>query len=283
MLTSILRAGRDVYRCILHRKSWRYDSVGYCTSCGSSNIFIHALDQRAALANLIDSWNTSSNFKKKLLERENYTCTNCMANFRQRAHADTALKVLGLAKTEDLIDKLKYDHHFNVYETASYNVFRNAAIHTMSNYVVSEYYDDQPFGACINGIRNENLEQLSFPNNSFDLLLNSDVLEHVIDLDKTLSETKRVLKPGGFHVFTIPVDYDLPKTRERAKIVSGRIEHLMPPMMHGDSIRSSGILAFRDFGKDVLSYMSRDGFLCKEVKYYKDDEFITAVYFAQKQ
>ncbi len=148
--------------------------------------------------------------------------------------------------------------------------------------MVSEYFDDHPPGTCVNGIRNENLECLTYSDNSFNILINSDVLEHVSDLNKALSEIKRVLKPGGFHVFTLPVDYELPKTIERARIHDKKIEYLMAPVMHGDTIRGSGILAFRDFGKNVLEYISRDGLECKELKYFRDNAFITSVYYAQK-
>ena len=101
------------------------------------------------------------------------------------------------------------------------------------------------------------------------------------DLDKAMEEIKRVLKPGGYHVFTVPVDYKLGHTIERAKIVDGRIEHMMPQVMHGDSIRD-GILAFRDFGADVLTYMSRCDMNCREVRYTLNNKYITSVYYAQK-
>jgi SAM-dependent methyltransferase len=156
-------------------------------------------------------------------------------------------------------------------------------IRKLINYEVSEYFDDKPYGSYVNDIRNENLERLTFPNNRFDVVINSDVLEHVGNLKQALSEIKRVLKPGGFHVFTIPVDYELPRTVERAKITDGKVEYLMEPVMHGDSIRREGVLAFRDFGSDVLDYMSIEGFECKEFRYHKDDKYITSVYYAQKK
>ena len=283
MSFDLLRAFRNVYRLLLHQKHWRYNSFGYCVSCGSSNIFIHDLNIETVLAKIIESWRLSDNFKKHLLDRENYLCVNCLSNYRQRVHAETVLKVLGLTRTGTLIAKLKGDTNFKIYETATYNVFRHDTLRNTSNYIVSEYFDDRPFGTYVNNIRNENLVNLSFSDNSFDVLINSDVLEHVSDLDKCLSEIKRVLKPGGFHIFTVPVDIALPKTLERAKLTEGKIEHLMPPVMHGDTIRSSGILAFRDFGSDVLAYMSRDGLICNEMQYFIGNEFITSVYYAQKQ
>ena len=43
-------------------------------------------------------------------------------------------------------------------------------------------------------------ESLPFPDGSFDLVTCCDVLEHVQDLDRTLSEIARVLKPGGIFI-----------------------------------------------------------------------------------
>ncbi|MDF5731913.1 MAG: bifunctional 2-polyprenyl-6-hydroxyphenol methylase/3-demethylubiquinol 3-O-methyltransferase UbiG [Rhizonema sp. PD38] len=43
--------------------------------------------------------------------------------------------------------------------------------------------------------------QLSFPNNSFDVVVSSDFLEHIEDLDKAISEMSRILKSGGIFVF----------------------------------------------------------------------------------
>lgn len=44
-------------------------------------------------------------------------------------------------------------------------------------------------------------ETLPFPGGSFDLVTCCDVLEHVQDLDRTLSEIARVLKPGGIFMY----------------------------------------------------------------------------------
>lgn len=47
-------------------------------------------------------------------------------------------------------------------------------------------------------------ENLPFENNTFDLIYSTNVLEHVKDPKKVLSEAIRVLKPGGFLQFVIP-------------------------------------------------------------------------------
>jgi 2-polyprenyl-3-methyl-5-hydroxy-6-metoxy-1,4-benzoquinol methylase len=169
-----------------------------------------------------------------------------------------------------------------MYETANYNIFRAPPFANSPNYFVSEYFEDHPLGTRYRGIRNENIECLTFPDGYFDILITSEVLEHVADLDRTLEEIRRVLKPGGFHVFSIPVDLNLEKTVERAKIVSKKVVHLLPPEMHGDTIRSEGILAFRDFGKDVLEYLARDGFHYAETRHSRSGMLLTSVYHARR-
>jgi 2-polyprenyl-6-hydroxyphenyl methylase/3-demethylubiquinone-9 3-methyltransferase len=44
-------------------------------------------------------------------------------------------------------------------------------------------------------------EHLPVPDSAFDLAYCCDVLEHVSDLDRVISETARVLKPGGLYLF----------------------------------------------------------------------------------
>ena len=46
-------------------------------------------------------------------------------------------------------------------------------------------------------------EKIPFPDNSFDVVFCCDVLEHVRDLPKCISEFNRVLKPGGVFFSTL--------------------------------------------------------------------------------
>lgn len=280
---AVRRISKTVQRLIAQHWRWKYSSMEYCPSCNGRSVLVFSSEIEKELTKMVSPWKLSDSFKQTLVERENHICIYCFANFRIRAHAASALRLLNMSGASDLIRKLKTDERFRFYETASYNIFRMDDIRKLSNYQVSEYFDKVPFGSSVNGVRNENLECLTFPDDSFDVLINSDVLEHVGDLDKALMEIRRVLKPGGFHIFTIPVDLELPKTIERARVVGGKVEHLLEPVMHGDTVRGEGILAFRDFGADVLGYMSREGFQCKEHNYFKNGRLITSVYYAQKQ
>lgn len=53
------------------------------------------------------------------------------------------------------------------------------------------------------GLQKMNAERLEFKDNSFDLVLCSDVLEHLDDR-KAVSEIFRILKPGGIFLFSVP-------------------------------------------------------------------------------
>jgi SAM-dependent methyltransferase len=49
------------------------------------------------------------------------------------------------------------------------------------------------------------LQQLPFPDGSYDFIFASHVLEHIPDDGKAIREIRRVLKPGGFAVLPVPV------------------------------------------------------------------------------
>jgi len=273
---------KTLLRLIRKPSRWKYTSRGYCPVCDQNAWFVCNLDTKKGIANLISTWDSGARFKQMLIERENHFCCYCQASVRIRSHANCVLNLMRLSSAGQLIKALTDHADFRIFETAAYNVFRNARLRELPNYVVSEYREKGALGVPIDGVRNENLESLTLPENTFDIVLTSDVLEHVADLDKALSEIKRVLKPGGRHIFTIPVDQDLPETKERARIKGGQLEHLMKPVMHGDSIRAEGILAFRDFGADVLHYLTREGLACKEWNYEVPGKFVASVYYSQK-
>jgi SAM-dependent methyltransferase len=48
-------------------------------------------------------------------------------------------------------------------------------------------------------------EAIPFPNDYFDIVFCSSALDHMIDPQKTINETRRVLKPGGYLVLSVEV------------------------------------------------------------------------------
>jgi SAM-dependent methyltransferase len=102
----------------------------------------------------------------------------------------------------------------------------------------------------------QDITALTFPDQSFDLIVSSDVLEHVPALERAFSESRRVLKPGKAHLFTVP---PRPKTRKRAAIIAGQLIHFAPPEHHHDPLSPSGILAFWDVGPDLADVVDPGG------------------------
>lgn len=54
------------------------------------------------------------------------------------------------------------------------------------------------------------IEKMKFPNGTFDTVLAIEVVEHLLDVDRCLSEINRVLKRGGYLCVTT-TDFNLPK------------------------------------------------------------------------
>lgn len=62
------------------------------------------------------------------------------------------------------------------------------------------------------------IQNLPFEDNSFDVIFCNHVLEHVDDDKKALWELFRIMKPGGWGIFQVPIRYQLDKTFEDSTI-----------------------------------------------------------------
>lgn len=123
----------------------------------------------------------------------------------------------------------------------------------------SDLLPDVPLGSPL-GTRStcQDLERLTFGDGSFDLLLTEDVLEHVRRPEAAFQEIRRVLVPGGRHVFTVPYHVGR-RTVVRIDTTGDHDVHLLPPEYHGDPVRGV-ILAYRTFGTDLLDLLDECGF-----------------------
>jgi SAM-dependent methyltransferase len=124
-------------------------------------------------------------------------------------------------------------------------------------YVPSHYYAGVAPGKIVNGIRCENLEHLSFGDESFDLHITQDVFEHLFNPAAASREIARTLRPGGAHVFTTPLVRKNEPTRFCASLApDGTVVHLVePPEYHGNPISSEGSLVTVHWGYDIADYI----------------------------
>lgn len=110
-------------------------------------------------------------------------------------------------------------------------------------------------------IRHEDVCNLTFADESFDLIGSFDVLEHVPDYNQALSEFRRVLRHGGQLILTAPFLNASPTTLVRAKIENGNLVHVETPEYHGNpTIPCDGVLCFYHFGWDLLDALRSAGF-----------------------
>jgi len=63
-----------------------------------------------------------------------------------------------------------------------------------------------------------NVQAIPFPDSTFDVVICNHVLEHVDDDTKAMRELLRVMKPGGFGIFQVPLDYSIDVTLEDKSI-----------------------------------------------------------------
>jgi hypothetical protein len=109
----------------------------------------------------------------------------------------------------------------------------------------------------------QDITNLTYPDNSWDLIVSSDVLEHVPDAAAAFRETARTLRPGGSHIFTVP---PRPATIRRAYVEQGRVIHLETPEYHMDPLSAAGILAFWDYGPDIAAKIDTSGLNVRVVR-----------------
>lgn len=109
--------------------------------------------------------------------------------------------------------------------------------------------------------RHEDLLRLSFADASLDGIVHNDVLEHVPDAAIALRECRRVLRPGGRALFTMPWFPWVERTRVRGRLrADGTLEELLPTELHGDGLRKDGVYTYYNFGADLEGMLAAAGF-----------------------
>jgi SAM-dependent methyltransferase len=194
--------------------------------------------------------------------RETVQCTHCGATMRLRFLAQPLLDRIAQAvgkpvpTVQSVLDTGLGG--LRILDSDAYSPI-SRILRALPGYEVSSYRPDQPMNSLLGkNHRNIDLERMPFPDGSFDVLLTSDVMEHVRDIDAAHAEIARVLRPGGQYIFTVPYDPHCP-THHVLVDTSGKDDRfLVPPQYHGDPI-TGGILAYRVFGQGIFADLARVG------------------------
>lgn len=215
MITRIHRIVRRVRRVAYHmarRGFW----PGFCPICAGRTLFYQE-----------GSW-----------RRDQYLCARCLSIPRFRAL---------IAVLETHIPDWRDVH---IHESSPGGASSLKLARETRHYVASHYFPDIAPGALNNGYRCENLEQQTFADAVFDLVITQDVFEHILDPHQAFAEIARTLKPGGRHVFTVPWYYWQP-TLVRAARKNGEVVYLCEPDYHRNPIDPKGSLVVTEWGADL--------------------------------
>ena len=197
------------------------ETQGYCPCCEENTFFI----------------------AKNYWLRDYYQCISCGSIPRQRA----LMKVLA----EEVPDWRKRSMHESSPSGITFTFLKEQC----GEYTYSYWYEDKEKGEQLGENKtNQNLEEMTFEDEMFDVFITQDVLEHVNYPEKVLQEIARTLKPGGKHIFTVPI-YVLQKSRPRIIMHNGERELILPAVYHGNPISEDGSLVTFDWGNDIAEWI----------------------------
>lgn len=254
----------------LWKKYKRFDGMqfyaGRCNVCGNETQFF---------------------YNDPLLYRESLLCGECLTTSRYRSIARGILKAIqtqtsiqapSLAELPATADNVSFKIYDTqppfFYDTSAYPIPELLAKCNWIDEQTSVYRPRETAGTSLGpNFTNQNLEQLTFSDNTFDIVITSDVMEHVRLDYKAHAEIKRVLKPGGFYLFTVPHFRHARNTLIRVEIVDPgdpeKDEYVLEKEYHGDAnSEDHQALSYRSYGTEIDEILSEMGF---SVEYCNED------------
>ena len=192
--------------------------------------------------------------------RESYRCRKCRASLRYREQARLILKHYSREESLSLAELAKEGsfRDLRIYEPGLIGPFRKV-LGDLPGYCKSGFWSEVESGSWNNDVQCQNLMRLTYKSDSFDVVLSSDIFEHVRRPFVGFREVDRVLKPGGLHIFSIPLQQRLTEdTIARIDTSGAEDVPLLPKHYHGTPSRERS-LVYTDFGADMKEIMANDG------------------------
>jgi SAM-dependent methyltransferase len=206
--------------------------VTRCAVCGYEELF-YVPELSAAL---VHEWELSAAEAAYVNRQQGLQCARCGSTLRCMALATALLRQFGGSGT------------FAEF-SASPAAQRLRVLEINQAGGVSPFLAKWP-GHVLVEFPDVDMQRLPHPDETFDVVVHSDTLEHVPDPVRGLAECRRVLCSGGACVFTVPIIVGR-LTRSRAGL---------PPSYHGDPTKGDGYLVHTEFGADAWTWPLVAGF-----------------------
>lgn len=149
----------------------------------------------------------------------------------------------------------------HAYELSTYGATFKYLKSNFGKVTTSEYMPGEMRGGVIDGVLNEDITNLTFADNTFDLITSNSVFEHVPDDIRGYQECFRTLKNDGVLIFTVPL-YDIAETIKMAVITPSGIEFIEKPEYHDSRLGGpkSALTFWRHSYRDICDRVAIAGF-----------------------
>ncbi|HUW28387.1 MAG TPA: methyltransferase domain-containing protein [Sulfuriferula sp.] len=149
----------------------------------------------------------------------------------------------------------------SAYELSSYGCTLAWLKANWPTVVDSEFFPEEKPGSVIDGVLNQDVQQLTFDNESFDLVTSNQVFEHVPDDIRGYAECFRVLRKGGALIFSVPL-YDTDCTERIAFLDNGNIVFTGIPEYHDSRLAGAKSVPvfWRHSSRDIAGRVKTAGF-----------------------
>ncbi len=204
-----------------------------CICCGSKDLVFNKVLWPA----LVQEWGLSEHETQYVDRQQGLQCRQCGSNLRTMALALAICRCYGYGDI--------FRRFVRKFRTRRLRVLEiNEAGH------LTRFLSKLP-KHCIARYPQLDMMRMPYANGSYDLVVHSDTLEHVAEPVTALAECYRVLAPGGFCAFTVPIIVDR-MTRSRAGL---------PHSYHGDSNeRLADFVVQTEYGCDAWKHLFLAGF-----------------------